>query len=254
MAVLWETHLEGVHYEVRTAGNTVRLYTNGVFHSQYNPKHVFSGAIWDLMSLPLLLKPIGAIKRILVLGVGGGTILHQFHYLNPNMDMVGIEINATHIMIANKFFGLSLPNIQLIQSDAIQWVKKVSKMKQGPKFDLIVDDIYGEDSEGNPQRIALASSTWCQSLLELLNPGGLILMNFTDPPSYENCAFLNTDKRDKRIQSGLSLKTPAYENRILVFSEEVLSTQKFRHQLRQHSVIAKHIKSGQLKIKISTLL
>ena len=37
MALLWEKRAAGVHYSVRNAGNTVRLYTNGVLHTQYNP-------------------------------------------------------------------------------------------------------------------------------------------------------------------------------------------------------------------------
>ncbi len=37
MAVLWQKKTAGQHYEVRTAGNSRRLYKNGVCHSQFNP-------------------------------------------------------------------------------------------------------------------------------------------------------------------------------------------------------------------------
>lgn len=56
MAVIWQRRHNQQHYEVRTAGRSVRLYTNGVFHSQYNPAHIMSGGVWDLLCLPLLLR------------------------------------------------------------------------------------------------------------------------------------------------------------------------------------------------------
>lgn len=56
MAVIWQRRHNQQHYEVRTAGRSIRLYTNGVFHSQYNPAHIMSGGVWDLLCLPLLLR------------------------------------------------------------------------------------------------------------------------------------------------------------------------------------------------------
>ena len=42
MAILWQQTIDGNHYEVRTAGGSVRLYRNGVNHSQWNPKRPLS--------------------------------------------------------------------------------------------------------------------------------------------------------------------------------------------------------------------
>lgn len=52
MAIVWSRQLSGVHYEVRSAGNSLRLYTDGVFHSQYNPCRLITGHVWDLLMLP----------------------------------------------------------------------------------------------------------------------------------------------------------------------------------------------------------
>ena len=67
MAIAYQKIVGDVRYEVRTAGGSRRLYTNGAFHSQYNPKHIFTGAAWDLLSLPSLCLA-QAPKNILVLG------------------------------------------------------------------------------------------------------------------------------------------------------------------------------------------
>ena len=72
MALLWEKRAGGVCYQVRTAGNTVRLYTNGVLHTQYNPTRLLTGSVWDLLLLGALFVPRERMRRVLLLGVGGG--------------------------------------------------------------------------------------------------------------------------------------------------------------------------------------
>ena len=42
MANLWQQTIDGNHYEVRTAGASVRLYRNGVNHSQWHAAMYFS--------------------------------------------------------------------------------------------------------------------------------------------------------------------------------------------------------------------
>ncbi len=69
MALLYLKQEDNTRYEVRSAGASLRLYSNGVMHSQYNKNNPINGAIWDLLLLPgfFALTPP---KRILVLGLG----------------------------------------------------------------------------------------------------------------------------------------------------------------------------------------
>lgn len=75
MAVLWEKHVDGVRYQVRAAGRTRRFYTDGVFHSQYNPLNPVTGHVWDLLMIPAFFYATGSVGRVLVLGVGGGAVI-----------------------------------------------------------------------------------------------------------------------------------------------------------------------------------
>ena len=56
MAIVWQRKIKGRDYQVRSAGKSLRLYTEGVFHTQYNPDHLLSGGIWDLLALPALMR------------------------------------------------------------------------------------------------------------------------------------------------------------------------------------------------------
>ncbi len=75
MAIVWSKKVAETRYEVRSAGSPLRLYTDGVFHSQYNPEQLLTGHVWDLLMLPAFFYPKNTIKRVLVLGVGGGAVV-----------------------------------------------------------------------------------------------------------------------------------------------------------------------------------
>ncbi|WP_455217906.1 hypothetical protein, partial [Kaarinaea lacus] len=85
MAIVWHKKISGTCYEVRKAGNSIRLYTDGVFHSQYNPHRPVTGSVWDLLMLPAFFTNIDKISRVLVLGVGGGSVIQLLHrYVKPD--------------------------------------------------------------------------------------------------------------------------------------------------------------------------
>ena len=113
MAVIWEQKTTGCHYEVRTAGNSVRLYKDGVFHSQWNDQRPLSNGVWDLLFLPTLFLPEPNIQRVLVLGVGGGAVINQFSRLLSPCNIVGVELDAVHIK-AVSYTHLTLPTILLV--------------------------------------------------------------------------------------------------------------------------------------------
>ncbi len=57
---------------MRTAGKTLRLYTDGVFHSQFNPNHAVTGGVWDALMLPAFFYPAESWCEPGA-GSGGGT-------------------------------------------------------------------------------------------------------------------------------------------------------------------------------------
>ncbi|MBL4867686.1 MAG: hypothetical protein JKY67_15065, partial [Pseudomonadales bacterium] len=133
MAIIWKKKVGNTRYEVRSHGASMRLYTDGVFHSQYNNKSLFTGSVWDILALPALLYPPKTIKTVLVLGVGGGSVIQMLlKIINPT-SVIGIEIDPIHLFVAKHFFKLTDKRIHLEQADAVEWLKQY----KGPKFDLI---------------------------------------------------------------------------------------------------------------------
>jgi len=133
----------------------VRLYKNKVFHSQWNDNRPLSGGVWDLLFLPALFLPADSVKRILLLGVGGGAVIRQYLSFLSVEQIVGVELQ---------------------QADAIQWVNSY----RGPNFDIIIEDLFTEKA-GEAVRVVEASEQWYRSLRKLLRPSGALIINFEDP-------------------------------------------------------------------------
>lgn len=225
MAIIWQKQVDKTLYEVRTAGQTRRLYTDGVFHSQFNPDRAITGGVWDLLMLPALFYPAKAIPRVLVLGVGGGAVIHQLQrYIKPT-ELIGVELNPVHIMVAKRYFGITSKLAQLVEADAIKWLENYT----GPPFDMIIDDLFGEH-EGEPVRAIKANKDWFEKLNSHLTPEGLLVMNFISHKDLKNCAAVSYKKTSALFKSCFQFTLTHYDNAIGAF----LKTPATSHMLRQH--------------------
>jgi len=237
MAILWQTQKQGINYEVRSAGRTRRLYTDGVFHSQYNHSRPVTGSVWDLLLLPVFFHPMNTVKRVLVLGVGGGAVINQInHFLSPP-EIVGVELNATHLYIAKRFFAVRAKNLELIQANAITWLEQYG----GEKFDIIIDDLFGE-VDGEPSRAVAADRQWCQLLSRHLQPDGTLVMNF-DTPRARQTSYWWQQRRSaeviKRWRSSFELSTKLYSNSVGVWTGQESNnlSRRFKENLREFKAL-----------------
>ena len=226
MAILWQKSIKNTCYEVRAAGQTRRLYTDGVFHSQYNPEHEVAGGVWDALMLPVFFYPPETIKRVLVLGVGGGAVIQQLQrYIKP-VEIVGVELNPVHIMVAKRFFGVTSKSAQLIQADAIKWIENYS----GPPFDMIIDDLFGEE-DGEPVRAVKANKAWFEKLNGHLSPDGVLVINFISASDLKNCSALSYKKVSAYFSSIFKFTLTHYDNAVGAFLKVPATTQALRHNL-----------------------
>ncbi len=225
MAVIWHKTEGDTRYEVRQAGNSLRLYTNGVFHSQYNPKQPVTGNVWDLLMLPAFFQP-QRIRRVLVLGVGGGAVIRQLnHFLKPEL-IVGVELNPVHLEVARDHFGVEASNVELHEVDAIWWLRQY----RGERFDLIIEDLFN-DNNGEPERVIVADKPWMRRLLKHLTPYGTLVINFGSPQELKECAWFDDPTMRIKFPAAFKLTTPLYENAIGAFLRDEVESSELRRNL-----------------------
>ena len=248
MAVIWQKCVEGKQYEVRGAGQTRRLYTDGVFHSQYNPNRSLTGNVWDLLSLPSFFLGEGQLQRALVLGVGGGTVIRQLRQWYPDIQVTGIELNPTHLYIARHFFELDDPAVTLIKADAIDWMQ----CYDGDPFDLIIDDLFFEE-EGEPCRAVAANRHWLGSLAAALSPHGMLTMNFISSVDLRASAVFHNKALQARFYNVYRFMTPLYENNIGVFLSKPESLNLLQQRVLAKSPLGQEFTELQDKYQIRKL-
>lgn len=245
---MWEKRQDGNHYEVRTAGGSRRLYTNGVFHSQYNPNNPITGNVWDLILLPIFFYKPGEIKRILMLGVGGGAVIQQLNYFIEADEIVGIEYDPVHIEIAEQFFNVRHDNVTLQQADAVEWLNNY----QGPRFDMIIDDLFGE-VDGEPSRAVEANSQWARKIFSNVNKTGMVVSNFISPKELKGSAYMQDRLLQSRIHSSFVLSNPYYENAVGAFLGKEANSKQLRERLQSVPLFNSHQKISKLNYRIRQL-
>ncbi len=247
LALLWHQQDTTTRYEVRSAGNSRRLYTNGVLHSQYNSRQPLTGSVWDLLTLPAFFTPQSA-QRILMLGVGGGAVIRQLnHFLTPQC-IVGVELDRVHLAIAQRYFDVAAPNVQLHQADALRWVKTY----RGAPFNIIVDDLFG-DADGEPQRVVTADSSWFLQLGELLAPGGVLVANFASLQELKSCAWFRNARMRNRYPSAFAFTAPSFANAIGAFLRTPADSAQLRRHLMGVPALARALRNGRLNYRIRRL-
>lgn len=251
--LIWSHEQSGNRYEVRTAGASLRLYRNGVNHSQWNRHRPLSGSVWDLITLPALHRPPGSIRDALMLGFGAGAVARQLFELSSLERMVGLEMDPMHLSIAQGFFDCD-QRCELVAADAVEWIEN---QNTHASYDLIIDDLYGEE-DGIPIRCAPTDSEWWHRLADLLRTGGILVLNTIEPERIQDLSLLRENALKLRFPNHIMYQIDGYENRVLAFSDQAFSLESFKTTLRSicrkyprcYGVAKRYklIESGSLKI------
>lgn len=139
------------------------LLIDGVVQSVRVPTGSFGSGYWPLM-LPDV-RPEAA----LLLGLGGGTILHLLFRRFGPFPVLAVENDPAVIELARESFGLPQGPVQVALADAFEVVTGL-----GGAYDYIGVDLFA--------RGGVPAGTFRRGFLRrlrgLTNPGGLVAINF----------------------------------------------------------------------------
>jgi len=248
VALLWSYREDGSLYQVRAAGSSRRLYTDGVLHTQYNPRRIVTGSVWDLLWLPLFFRAAPRIGRVLVLGVGAGAVIRQLDALFRPQKIVGVEKNAVHLRVAREFFGVTPQMATLHLSDATEFVHRY----RGVKFDLVIDDLFC-GNRGIPSRAVSCDHHWMKQLVRHLVDEGTLCVNFADWREFREAPFSRWFGSDQRFRSAFELRAPETENVVAALLPWRVEPASLRAHLRGTPALAGALRAGQLRYRVRTI-
>jgi spermidine synthase len=155
----------------QTPDGTIDFDVVGATHATWHPERLLTGHAWDAMTAACLLHP-GPIRNVLMLGLGGGTVLRQLRHLLPAARFTAIEIDAGMIQLARDYMNLDTLQAHIVKGDAYEYLATAKKT-----FDVVIDDVY-RCGERDVERPSALTPARMQALKARITPGGLLVMNY----------------------------------------------------------------------------
>ncbi|MCH8544510.1 MAG: class I SAM-dependent methyltransferase [Alcanivorax sp.] len=245
MAVVWRAGRDGVEYEVRRHGRTLRLYANGVQHSEFHPTRLVTGSVWDLLWLPALLTTPESLRRVLVLGLGGGSLIPPLRKLVDPDLMVAVELDPLHLEVAETQFGVRAFGVETFCADAVKWAAAY----QGPKFDLVIEDLFAPANKQVTRAVA-ADKRWLKQLDQLVSPTGILVMNFGE---WREFSRSDAAKKPRGWANGYRLATPDCHNAVIVWTRQSTSSNALRRRVQAEPALADALSLEELRYTIRKL-
>lgn len=180
------------------------LRIDGTFASAYDPDDPTTGSVWDAIASGVLAVPPERRKRILLLGLGGGSAARIVRAVAPSAQITGVEIDASVVKLARRWFDLDALGVETVIDDARTFMAQTRK-----HFDLILEDCFiGHEAElakpeGMPEPLFSHAA-------RRLRPGGVVVSNTLD----ESTAVAKSLRSHfpRVVEVGID----GYDNRVLV--------------------------------------
>ncbi len=131
--------------------------------------------VHEYTQIMLLGLVFGKAKNIVLLGLGGGGLVHCLNYFYPQMKLDVVEIRQAVIDVAYEWFDLPrTKNINLHCEDANDYIKQAKACHA----DIIFSDLYEAYGMSDVQ----VQAEFISSCVQALNETGWLIINFHSLP------------------------------------------------------------------------
>ena len=112
---------------------------------------------------------VDAPKKILVVGLGGGTVTRTLRMIYPDAEITNVEFDPEIVAMARQYFGYAEDGkMKLVVEDARRWLRSTTE-----QFDMILLDAY----HGGYIPFHLTTREFLEIVSERLAQGGVVCSN-----------------------------------------------------------------------------
>ena len=140
-------------------------------HSIYTPDTIQTNGTWDYFNIaPYFNAPPTPVQRVGIIGLAGGTVARSFTELFGPVPIDGIEIDPKIVEVGRMYFGMTMPNLNVIVGDGRA---AVDELPAGQVYSVIGIDAF---------RVPyipwhLTTREYLHELRDRLTPDGVLVAN-----------------------------------------------------------------------------
>jgi spermidine synthase len=215
---------------VRRVRGGLELRVDGTQASVYRPGRSLTGVVWWALAAPVLLLAPARRRRVLLLGLGAGSVARALRELDPRAEIVGVERDAAVVRLARSHFGLDGLRLEVVEDDALAFLRRERRL-----FDMIVEDLFVGRSRSVRKPEWLPGEGY-RLIGKRLRPGGVVVSNTI----HELPAIVRAMRRlGGRV---VSLDVHGHWNRIAVCGRSLPRPMALRRSLGPHPALQRALR------------
>jgi spermidine synthase len=202
------------------------LIVDGTFASFYRPGSAVTGSVWDAIAAPLLALPARRRRRVLVLGLGGGSAARIVRAIAPDCHIVGVEFDPAVVRAARDHLDLDALDIEIVVEDALDFLRRDTG-----RYDAVLEDVFvgHGDHVHKPGWLPDPGHALAKKRLA---PGGILVSNSLDEAPAVEKALAGL------FPNVVSIEVEDYDNRILAAGTSLPSARELRAAIAADAILA----------------
>lgn len=199
---------------------------DGSLASRYVPGSPACGRVWDALAAPLLWLPAERRRRVLVLGLGGGSAARLARALAPRAHIVGVELDREVLRAARRWLDLDALGLEVVEGDALAFLQR-SRLR----FDAVLEDVFVGRGRA-VRKPAWLPHPGLDLAVRRLRPGGVLASNTLDEWREVERAIRSL------LPRRVCIEVDDYDNRIVVGGGPGLDGRALRGRVRVEPLLA----------------
>ncbi len=159
------------YLQVLEMGGTRLLTVDTGVSSVYSPGRFRTGLYYDYLLLAPLMRPLPPrewLNRVLIIGLGAGTVAKQASSAYGPVEIDGVEVDPAVVDLGRRYFDMNEPNLRVYATDGRTFLATSRK-----RYDwVIVDAFQGCDIPSH-----LVTKEFFQLVRDRLVPQGVLSVN-----------------------------------------------------------------------------
>ena len=156
------------------------------------------------------LPPIKNNSKILILGLGGGTIAEIFANNFKSISIVGVEIDPIIVDLGRKYFYLNNDQIRTIIEDAEKYVEG-----DNDKYDVVCVDLFIREKASD----LLNDTHFLKKVKSKLKRGGVVIINKICKNRQEDEEFVENQKKIFKVLNVARERGNVYEQNVIFYGK-----------------------------------